>query len=335
MTTALPPLRLTRDRLWFLAVLAALYASLPYILVPSRILEVATLNDFANYWSAGATVGTSVLTDRSKLYAWQTAHGLAQQPFVYPPGFAWAYAPFAHIAPPVFALFAEQVVMIGIFAAAALLIARFYGLGKLFAAGIVFAWGPTVCTIEAGQNTGIAVVLTLGVIGRTGMGEAGAHRSGSGIAALQANRCGNPRATIVDAPRNGAQLVIAALCGVGWYFLSVYGAAGDWHWPVTYVDTVHAWYARNSGGNAHLVYTLPTMLLANGASTAVAFVASAALMLAAAPLFRASLRFRGEQHGAARRARRQRPRMVLLGGNCRCPRSPTRWSGSPNRYGRG
>lgn len=244
---------------------------------------MATVHDFANYWSAGATVGTPVLTDVSKLAEWQTSHHLGPQPFVYPPGFAWVYAPLAHL-PTMTAMIVAQIMMIGLFAIAGFLIAKIYKLRLWFALVAVFAWGPTIGTIEDGQNTGLALVLvlvaTLALVNRRPL------LTGLAVGLLLYKP--TDAATLVlllAVRREWRALGIAGLCGAGWYFLSVGASGGDWRWPLRYADTVHAWYALHSAGNPHLVFTVPTMLLAAGVPLAIAFCAGAAVAVLALPLF--------------------------------------------------
>lgn len=244
---------------------------------------MATVHDFANYWSAGATVGTPVLTDVSKLAEWQTSHHLGPQPFVYPPGFAWVYAPLAHL-PTMTAMIVAQIMMIGLFAIAGFLIAKIYRLRLWFALVAVFAWGPTIGTIEDGQNTGLALVLvlvaTLALVNRRPL------LTGLAVGLLLYKP--TDAATLVlllAVRREWRALGIAGLCGAGWYFLSVGASGGDWRWPLRYADTVHAWYALHSAGNPHLVFTVPTMLLAAGVPLGIAFCAGAAVVVLALPLF--------------------------------------------------
>lgn len=276
------PLRLSADRILFYGALCAVVASLPFIVAPHRLYEIATVHDFANYWSAGATVGTPVLTDVSKLTQWQTSHHLAPQPFVYPPGFAWVYAPLTHL-PPMTAMIVEQITMIALFAVAGWLIAKVYKFPLWFALVSVFAWGPTMGTIEDGQNTGLALVLvlvaTLALVN---------HRpvlTGLAIGLLLYKPTDAVVLILLLAVRpEWRALGIAGLCAAGWYFLSVGGSGGDWRWPLRYAATVHAWYAPHSAGNSHMVFTVPTMLLATGVPLAIAFCAGAVVVLLALPL---------------------------------------------------
>ena len=284
MTSSDLPLRLSRDRIWLYALVAAIFSSLPYIIVPARFAEMATKNDFANYWSAGATAGTAALTDPSRHAQWQNAHNLAIQPFVYPPAFAWAYAPFAHLQP-LQAMFLEQLGMIALFVAAALLIARIYAFKPWFAIAAVFAWGPTLATIEDGQNTGLSLLLalaaTLALVRRRDL------VAGLAVGLLLYKPTDAFALVVLLAlRREWRALAVTACCGAGWYAASAVAAGGDWGWPMQYAATIGTWYAGHSAGVHHgiFVFTVPTILLSLGASQTIAFGAAGLLFLLALPL---------------------------------------------------
>ena len=57
-STPREPLHVSSGTAWFFGALCAVYSSLPFIVAPQRFRDVANVNDFANYWAAGATVGT-------------------------------------------------------------------------------------------------------------------------------------------------------------------------------------------------------------------------------------------------------------------------------------
>jgi len=274
-------LRTSSSGMWFYGTLCAIYSSLPFIVAPQRFRDVANVNDFANYWSAGATVGSGLLTDPGRLEAWEAAHDVAPHPFVYPPGFAWFYAPFAHF-PPMTALMIELVVMIALFGLAALLIAEIYGFPRWFAALGVFAWGPTVSTIEAGQNTGLALVLMLTAI----LALASRRPLLLGVAVgllLYKPTDALAFLLLLLVRREWRALAVATLFGLGWYVLSVGASGGDWLWPIAYANTVHAWYAANSS-NPYQVFTVPTLLLAAQTPVVVAVATGAIVLISALPL---------------------------------------------------
>ncbi|MGZ3498744.1 MAG: glycosyltransferase family 87 protein [Vulcanimicrobiaceae bacterium] len=277
------PLRLSRDRIWLYGIGCAIIVSLPFILLRQWFQDVSSRADFANYWSAGATVGSSALTDVRQHTFWQLAHHLNNpEPFVYPPGFAWAYAPLAHL-PPMTAMIAEELGMAALFVLAAVLAGRVYGFKPWFALIAVFAWGPAINSIEVGQNTGLALVLalsaTLALVKR--------HELFAGLAIgllLYKPTDALPLILLLAVRREWRGLGVVAVCGIGWYLISVPAAHGDWLWPIQYAHTIQAWYAGDLPGNAYRAFTIPTALLAFGASPIVAFGIAAAILLLALPV---------------------------------------------------
>ncbi len=151
------PLRISNDRIVLYGVMLALIASTPFIIFPTWFHDVAYRGDFANFWSAGSNVGTTRLLDAAALAAWQTAHGITAQVFVYPPGVAWLYAPLAWL-PPIPAMILGDAAMVAALAAAGIVMAKIYGFPRWFALAGVFAWGPAVNAIELGQNTPLALL---------------------------------------------------------------------------------------------------------------------------------------------------------------------------------
>jgi hypothetical protein len=277
------PLRLRPDQLTLGAILAAAFASLPYIVAPQRFSAIASIDDFANYWSAGATVGTHLLVNVRDHVRWQIAHQLAPQPFVYPPAFAWLYAPLSHLAPRS-ALWVEEIAMTAIFALCAWLIARIYAFPLWFALLAVFAWGPTIASIEDGQNTGLALFLIL--VAAVGLLDRKPVLTGIATGALLCKPTDAAALVLLLAARRELRaLAIAGACGAVWYVLSIAASGGDALWPMRYVQTVHDWYLVHSAGNRYGVLTLPTQLLALGAPMGLAVASSAALLIAALPLF--------------------------------------------------
>ncbi|HEY1746925.1 MAG TPA: glycosyltransferase family 87 protein [Xanthobacteraceae bacterium] len=279
---ALVPLQAQSKTVLVLALFLVLYASLPFIIAPQRFHDMATVDDFANYWSAGATVGTHVLTNYALLAAWQGAHHLAAQPFVYPPAFAWIYRPFSWL-PPMAGFVAEQVIMALLFCACAAVAARIYGFKLWFAIAAVFAWGPTMCTIESGQNTGLSLLLNLGAIFGLVTGNKWLLGSSIGLLLFKPTDAA-VMILLVLARREWRALAMIGAFALFWFVSSVYAAGSDWYWPITYAHTVRDWYALHSGANPYMVFTLPTILLAHGIPEHAVFASSLALLLLSVPL---------------------------------------------------
>src|SRR5262249_43943107 len=150
------------------------------------------------------------------------------------------YAPFAHLAP-LPGLYAAQAVMVGLFLLAALTIARVYGVKPWFAIVAVFAWGPTIATIEDGQNTGLSLLLALAAT-------AALVRQRPLLAGLAVGLMlykptdAFAMVLLLIVRKEWRALAVTACCALAWLGTSAVAAGGDWRWPVQYAATVHAWY---------------------------------------------------------------------------------------------
>lgn len=255
----------------------ALIASTPFIIFPSWFHDVAYRGDFANFWSAGSTVGTPTLLDFSALSAWQTAHHVTPQSFVYPPAFAWSYAPLRWLTP-LPAMLLQDALMLALLVASAFLAARIYGFARWFCVVAVFAWGPALSSVELGQNTALALLLTFGAV----LGLKDRREILAGIAVgllLYKPSVAFAFVVLLLVRAQWRALGIAGLFAAVWYLLSVVAAHGDWSWPVTYIRLIAASNAGEFAGNAHKAYTIPTLLLAGHAPAVLAYALSAALFV--------------------------------------------------------
>ena len=171
--------------------------------------------------------------------------------------------------------------MIALFAAAAWLIAGIYGFPKWFAALGVFAWGPTISTIEDGQNTGLALVLMLTAI--LALTNRRPFLAGLAIGLLLYKPTeALAFLLLLLVRREWRALGVAALFGLAWYILSVGASGGDWLWPIAYANTIHVWYAANSA-NPYQVFTVPTLLLAAHGPVFVGLASGAVVLVIALP----------------------------------------------------
>lgn len=260
MTVGAVPLRLSRERIALYGALLVVIASLPFIIFPSWFVDVALRGDFANFWSAGATVGTSLLTNFHGLSAWQHTRHITPQSFVYPPGFAWFYEPFSYLNP-VAAMALQDAAMVGFLTISALIAAQTYGLARWFAFVAVFAWGPAISSVELGQNTPLALALTLGAIWALTRGSAAVAGVTIGLL-LYKPSIALPLLVLLLLRSQWRALAIAGAVAIGWYLLSVLATHGDWWWPGYYVRLIASTNAGEFAGNAHKAYTVPTLLLA-------------------------------------------------------------------------
>jgi Glycosyltransferase family 87 len=281
MTTALP-LRLSRDRVVVCGVLLALLVSSPFMLFPNWFTEVAYRGDFANFWSAGANAGSTALLHPAALFEWQRAHGITPQSFNYPPAFAWFYAPFSHLSP-MAGMCVQDLCMIAFFIGAAWIASRIYAFPLWFAGVATFAWGPTINAIEVGQNAGLSVLLILCAIWALAQRRAGLAGLSIGLLLFKPSVALPFVLLLVVRAQWRALTVVAAMAAV-WYVASAAALHGEWGWPAAYVRLVANMNAGEFAGNAHKAFTIPTLLMAGGASQALAVGVAVAIAIAAIPL---------------------------------------------------
>ncbi len=275
-------LSISKDRIIVYGGVLAILASLPFMLFPSWFHEVAYRGDFANFWSAGANAGSAVLLDPSRLEIWQKAHGITPQIFVYPPAFAWLYAPLGHLAP-IPAMAIADVCAIALFAVAALLAARIYGVPRWLAVVAVFAWGPVMNAWEVGQNTSLALLLIFTAIFFVQRGRTTAAALAIGLL-LYKPSIALPFVVLLLIRREWRMLWIVGACALLWYVAGALTAGGNWLWPETTARLIALVNRGEFTGNAYKAYTLPTLLLVTGAPIAVAYAAAVGLFAAAVPL---------------------------------------------------
>ena len=244
--------------------------------------DVAYRGDFGYFWSAGANVGTSTLTNPERLYAWQRLHHLSTQPFFYPPAFAFVYAPLSHLAP-ITGMVIEELAMAAIFIGAAVLAARVYGFGRWFSIAAVFAWAPAINAIEAGQNTGVTLLLIFWMCCALLNRRPGLAGLAVGLLFYKPT-VAVPLLLLLVVRKEWRAGCVAVACAAGWYFLSVPASHGDWLWPATYVRTVHSWLPIDFAGSAFKAFTVPTLLMRCGANMTVASFIGIAILAVALPL---------------------------------------------------
>lgn len=276
-------LPVTLDRAFVYGAICALVASIPFIVLP-WFHEAAYHGDLAVYWSAGANAGSQALTDVAQLFAWQRAHGLSPQPFLYLPAFAWLYAPLRHLSP-IAALVIAELAMTAVFILAALIAARTYRLNSWFCIAAVLAWGPAVNSIEVGQNIGLALTLVFA----TCWALLARREVLAGVAAgllLYKPSVALPILLLLLIRAQWRALIVSFLCAGAWYFAGVAASGGDWLWPATYGHTMAWWLPLDFKTGSARAFTIPTLLMTRGVSFTAASVVGLTILLAALPLAR-------------------------------------------------
>jgi Glycosyltransferase family 87 len=278
---SLIPLRLTLERVWLYAICCATIVSLPFFAL-RWFPKVAYAYDFACFWSAGATVGTSTLTNPQRLYEWAHARHMIAQPFSYPPGFAWFYAPLSRLTP-INGLVIEELLMIAIFLWSAIVAARVYCFNPWFCVAAMLGWAPAINSIEVGQNSALAVLFIF--VTALGMVRRRPAMTGLGVGLLLYKpSLALPMLLLLGARKEWRALGIALLFALGWYFVSVAASGGDWSWPVTYAHTMAWWLPMDFLGGTSKAFTIPTLLMTHGLSITAAALIGIAILLAALPV---------------------------------------------------
>jgi len=197
-------------------------------------------------------------------------------------GFAWAYAPLSRVNP-LAGLAIEEALMAALFVAAALIAARIYGYNRWFCIAATLAWAPAINSIEVGQNAGLALVLVLA----TTWALREKRDAAAGLAAgllLYKPTVALPMLLLLVVRRQWRALGVSTACAAGWYFVSVAASGGDWRWPAAYAHTMAWWLPMDFLAGSVKAFSLPTLLMAAGASLATASVVAAAIWLVALPV---------------------------------------------------
>lgn len=238
-------------------------------------------SDWANFWAAGATAGTTDLLDPKRHFAWQIGHHLMPQAFVYPPAVAWFFVPAAHLS--IAAGFnLNCLAMLGVCAVCAVIAARAYAIPLAWALLAVFAWVPAVQAGFLGQFTPVALVLALLAI--LGIARGRPLLSGMAIGLLLYKPQDALVFVVLLAVRSEFRsLRIVFACAIGWYFASVSATAWDWAWPAHYASVLLNYYAADFAPNARKTVSLTGLLLYAGLPVFIAVFAGAALMLSSIP----------------------------------------------------
>ena len=250
--------------------------------------------DWVDFYVAGAMAGTRALVDPAAHAAWGAAHKIPVTAFAYMPGFAWLLAPAAHLSIPWgFAL--NAVVMSLLAIVAAMLAARVYSLESAQAIYMTIGWAPVTAAVVTGQNSPLALVLSLVAI--DGLARDDALRAGLAVGALAYKPTyALAFGLLLLAYRKWKALGVVAACGVVWYVASAYAAGGDWMWPRPYLQALGEYVGPDFAYNRYKAVSVPGVLMLAGVSSSVAFGIGMVLLVGALAWLTSS-RSRGEAGG--------------------------------------
>ncbi len=229
--------------------------------------------DWRVFAAAGSLAGTHALIAPPE--AWEI--------FVYLPGAAWAFVPFAKL-PLALSFCMDAVLMLACAAAAGVVAARTYGLSRAVCGWLYVLWPPVVYAAAIiGQNAPFGLLLAQLTI-------AGIARRSLALTAV-------PLGLLLYKPTYALPLIgvlllrarlrelgIVAAVGAGWYVASVAATGGDWGWPAEWARLIARYAPGDLSVNAVFVVSVPGLLARAGAGMPVlaAVVAAAAVAVALA-----------------------------------------------------
>lgn len=222
-----------RARLWL--AMAAVAAWLPLLGMPAR-----GWLDFSAFYAAGALAFGPRVMDLGEIAAYQAVRGLPNTPFLYPPGLAIVYAPFAGLP---YDLAAATHVALQTLAllAAARLAAGVYGLPRRWAILGTVAWAPAAAAVVSGQNSAVLLLLTVFASWALRRGPRSYVLAGLavGLAAYRPH-LGLPLFGMVVWRRAWQAVAVGAVVMAVYYALGVVATGGLLDWPVRWLSTVGA-----------------------------------------------------------------------------------------------
>jgi Glycosyltransferase family 87 len=263
------PLGISVKRLWPYGVVLFVFGLLPAL--------VAYPGDWERFWAGGATVGTSALLDTNQHVAFQGAHGTSLGPWTYPPAFAWAFLPAAHLPMPAGYMlnFVLTLCFVGL---SGWILAGVFGFQRWFGMIAALAWEPAMYAADIGQTSGVWLLLISIAVAAAARRSAPLLGGAVGFLLLKPT-IALPFVALLLVRREWKACGIVALCSIIWYLASVAATGGEWAWISHYAATVRSLYATDLGA-LHNGITLPTVLIRLGIP-AVAALATAAIVLLA------------------------------------------------------
>jgi hypothetical protein len=232
-----------RLRVWGIGLAAAFW-------LPAFGAAALQFWDFAAFYSAGALVGRSNLSQLAPVVAYQVERGLQPTPFVNPPAYALLYAPLAHLPYDVAGYLALAIM------AALLLVAveygrRPFGVPQRVAFIGALAWPPAAAGVVSGQSSALA--LSLVVVVMAGLGRSstrGSVLAGLAVGAMAYKPQLAAALLVLLLVRGDWRALMASMAGVGALYLgSVAATGGNWGWPSDWLATIQTYVGPDVAEN--------------------------------------------------------------------------------------
>jgi hypothetical protein len=258
------PLRISPDREVLYGFTLLAFGALPALL--------GHPGDWQRFWAGGATVGTSALFNEGKHLAFQAAHGIGPGMWTYPPAFAWAFLPAAHltIAAGYAINFVFMLILVGLSGS---ILARIFAFQRRFGVIAALAWQPAIYSGDVGQISAIWLFLIA-------VAMAGAAQESSLIVGLAVGfmllkpTIALPFVALLLVRGQWRACTIVAICAGAWYLASVAATAGEWAWMPHYVAVMRALHSVDMGALYNGI-TLPMILIRLGTAQAFAIAIGA------------------------------------------------------------
>jgi hypothetical protein len=258
------PLRISPDRLILYGIALLAFGALPALL--------GHPGDWQRFWAGGATVGTSALFNEGEHIAFQAAHGIGTGIWTYPPAFAWAFLPAAHL-PIAIGYVINFVFMLVLVALSGSILAGIFGFQRWFGVISALAWQPAIYSGDVGQISAVWLALIA-------LAMAGAARGSSLIVGLAVGfmllkpTIALPFIALLLVRKQWRACAIVAICAGVWYLASVAATAGEWAWIPHYVAVVRTLHGVDMGALYNGI-TLPMILIRLGTAQALAIAIGA------------------------------------------------------------
>src|ERR1700722_19277609 len=265
-------LRISPDRVVLYGIALLVFGALPALL--------GHPGDWQRFWAGGATVGTSGLFNGGEHLAFQSARGIGTGVWTYPPAFAWAFLPAAHLT--IAAGYAINFVfMLVLVALSGWILAGIFGFQRRFGVIAALAWQPAIYSGDVGQIG--AVWLSL-----IALAMAGATRRSSLIVGFAVGfmllkpTIALPFVALLLVRKQWRACAIVTTCAGTWYLASVAATAGEWAWLSHYVAVIRTLHDVDLGAVDNGI-TLPMVLVRLGTSQALAIALGAIAFICLLP----------------------------------------------------
>jgi hypothetical protein len=248
------PVRISSDRVTLYGATLFVFGALPALL--------GHPGDWQRFWAGGATVGTSALFSEAEHLAFQSAHGIGTGIWTYPPAFAWAFLPAAHLTIAVgYAI--NFVFMLILVAFSGWILASVFGFPHRFGVVAALAWQPAIYSGDVGQISATWLFLIA-------LAMAGATQGSSLIVGLAVGlmllkpTIALPFVALLLVRRQWRACAVVAICAGAWYLAGVAATAGEWGWIPHYIAVIRTLHDVDMGAVYNGI-TLPMILIRLGA----------------------------------------------------------------------